>query len=212
MCKKAILLFLTLMITACLVCGCVSSRISDSDMDIYKKIHTYYSKMDCYSAKVAFSCFSNKTENHYTAEQKAMGNDKLFMRVHVPEKDFSVTTISNGEKTKTLTDGSAYAVTVPNADTLNLLFISQFFNLYYASEDTFLAVNSSAKGNVTLLETAVSSPGTSVSKVTLSIDNKTLAPQTLIVYDLAGNVTTSATFSDFRYNDKSITDKDFTTD
>ena len=211
MCKKVTAL-LTLMITLLSLSGCKSQSFGDSNMDIYEKIHAYYSNMDRYSANVAFTCYSNKTENHYTAAQKAMGNDKHWIRVQTPAENFSVTTVTNKDKTKTLADGSSYTVTVPTSDVTNFLFVDQFFSRYYASEDTCLSVTGGAEGNVTLLETPLFPVNNKDAKITLSIDNKTLAPVSLTVYSHGGTVTLSATFSDFKYNDKEIKDSDFTTD
>lgn len=212
MCKKSILFFLALMTSIFIISSCNKNSLSDSNMDIYEKIHNYYNQMECYSADVTFSCFSNKTENKYTAKQKAIGNDKFFVKVICLDKNLSVTTISDGKKIKTLTDGTDYSVTLPSKDTTNLLFINSFFNTYYSSEDTHLAVSSSDSGNITVLETSTFPNKVNATKLTLSIDNKTLAPISLTVYDLGGKVVISAEFSNFKYNDNSINEADFTTD
>jgi len=211
MCKKVIAL-LTLMTTVLALSACNGTKLYDSDMDIYEKIHAYYSNLRQYSADVAFTCYSNKTENHYNATQKALGNDKFYTKVETPEKNGLVTTITNGETTKTVADSSDYSITVPTAETMNLLFVNHFFKSYYASEDTSLAVNSSDTGSVTILETAVFPAKRDAAKLTLSVDNKTLAPVSLTVYSQGGSVIMSATFSNFKYNDKSVQDTDFTTD
>lgn len=212
MCKKITSVLLTLMISVFAFSACGGNRLSDSDMDVYEKIHSYYSKMESYSANVTFSVFSNKTENKYTAEQKAMGNDKFYCKVTAPDSGLSVTTISNGTTTKTLADGTDYSVTVPSSDTMNLLFINSFFKTYYSSEETYLAVNGGGKGNVTILETEIMPKSAAAAKASLSVSNKTLAPVSLTVYDMAGKVVMSAEFTNFQYNDKSINDSIFTTD
>lgn len=212
MCKKSSFVFLALMISVFGFSACGGKDLSDSDMNMYEKIHTYYSKMENYSANVTFSCFSNKTENQYTAVQKAMGNDKFYIQVSNSDSSLSVTTVSNGSATKTRTEGTDYSVTVPSADTMNLLFINSFFQAYYASENTCLAVNETVGGNVTVLETEIFPKNTNAAKISLTIDNKTLAPKLLTVCDPGGGVVMSAAFSDFRYNDKSIDESIFTTD
>ena len=211
MCKKVIAL-LTLMTTLLALSACNGTKLYDSDMDIYEKIHAYYSNLQQYSADVAFTCYSNKTENHYSATQKALGNDKFYIKVETPEKNGFITTITNGEMTKTVADSSDYSITVPTAETMNLLFVNHFFKSYYGSEDTCLAVNSSDAGGVTILETAVFPAKRDAARMALSVDNKTLAPVSLTVYSHGGNVTTSCKFSNFKYNDKSVQDTDFTTD
>ena len=212
MCKKTIPVLLTLMISVFVFSACGGSYLSDSDMDIYEKIHSYYSKMESYSANVTFTVVSNKTENTYTAEQKAMGNDKFYIRVTNADSNLSVTTITNGQKTKTVTDGSDYSVTVPSAETTNMLFVSNFFKTYYASEETYLAVNGAGQGNVTVLETEVSPKSANCAKASLTVNNKSLAPERLTVYDMGGNAVITCTFSDFQYNDKSISETVFETD
>lgn len=213
MCKKLIIL-LTLMTSVFVFSACGSgSLLSDNDMDIYEKIHTYYNNMESYSARVKFTVFSNKTQNTYTAEQKALGNDKFYVKVSSEDSGLSVTTISDGEKTKTVADGTDYSITLPTTEKLNLMFINSFFKTYYSSEDTSLAVNNSDNtGNTTLLETVLSPMTTGAAKVTLSIDNKTLSPVCLTVFTLEGTPAIKAEFSDFKYNDKSISINDFTTD
>lgn len=212
MCRK-LLCFLTLMTSVLLFSACSSfGSLSDSDMNIYEKIHSYYNKMECYSANLDFTVYSNKTENDYQATQKALGSDKFYIKTKAPESTLSVTTISNGDKTKTVTEGSDYSVTLPTGDTLGLLFVNAFFKTYYASEETVLTVSSSQNGNVTLLETTLSPVSKNAAKISLSINNETLAPEEITVYNLSGTPWIKGRFSDFKYNDKDINESVFITD
>ena len=186
--------------------------LSDSDMNIYEKIHSYYNKMECYSANLEFTVYSNKTENKYVASEKALGNDKFYMKTTSPKSDLSVTTISNGKKTKTLTEGSDYSVTLPSNDALCLLFVNTFFKTYYSSEETVLTVNKASEGNVTILETTLSPISKNAAKIQLSINNDTLAPEEITVYNIGGNPWIKGKFSDFKYNDKEINESVFNTD
>lgn len=212
MCKK-LLCFLTLMTSVTVFSACSSiGSLSDNDMNIYEKIHSYYNKMECYSANLNFTVFSNKTENEYQAIQKTFGNDKFYIKTKTPQSMLSVTTISNGNKTKTITEGSDYSVTLPASETLGFLFINTFFKTYYASEETALSVNSATKGNVTLLETSLSPISKNAAKITLSINNETLAPEEITVYNISGSPWIKGKFTDFKYNDKDINESVFNTD
>ncbi len=212
MCKK-LLCFLTLMTSVFLFSACSSfGSLSDSDMNIYEKIHSYYNKMESYSANLEFTVYSNKTENQYKATEKALGNDRFYIKTTSSESDLSVTTISNGDKTKTVTEGSDYSVTLPSKDALYLLFVNTFFKTYYASEETVLTVNKASEGNVTILETSLSPISKNAAKILLSINNDTLAPEEITVYNISGNPWIKGKFSNFKYNDKEISESVFCTD
>ncbi len=201
MCKKALILFLTLMITLS-ASGC-SRPFSDNDMDIYEKIHKYYSKMESYSADLDFTVFSNKTENRYFVSQKAVSPDKFFTRVTDKDGTFSVTTITNGNYTKTTADGSEYSLTIPNEEYVSLLFVNNFFGAYYSSEDTLISVNSKInESEKMVLDVFLPENDLCINKVSMSIDNKTLSPNTLTVYDKNDKKLIFAKYENFKYNEK----------
>ena len=208
MCKKLCLIFLALMISLGAY-GCAIEHFSDRDMDIYEKIHKHYSKMNSYSAVFEFEVTSNKTEKQYTAIQKTLSPDKFYTNVQSKNSGLAVTTITNGNKTKTITEGSDYFVTVPTAEHLGLLFVNRFFSTYYGSEETALVVNRAATSHVTVLTTDLSALDTVYETATLTIDNKTLSPIELSLKDKEGTPLLCGTYKDFRYNDKTVEESIF---
>ncbi len=208
MCKKRFLLALTISVFC--FSGCVSGGFLDSDMNCYEKIHAYYNKMERYSATVSLTVLSNKTENQYTMQQKAMGHDRFFSHIKHEKNDISVTTITNGKQTQTVTEGTDYSVTLPTHGETNVLFLNSFFKTYYASENTYLKVNGTENESVTVLETELNLTHTSVSKAALFVDNKTLSPLKLVLYDYGEKAIVTAKFSDFIYNDKAVNEEVFT--
>ncbi len=207
MCKK--LFVLTLMISACLFSACgKQSYLNDRDMDIYEKIHRYYSEMESYSATMTLKAYSNKTENVYTAEQKTKGN-RFYTKITSPAANFSVITVTDGDKTGTRTEGSDYTLTVPSADHTGMMFVNRFFTAYYASEQTAVTVSSNLSGSAAVvLETELSENNPRLSHAQLTLDSKSLAPLVLEITDATGKTVLQGTFSDFRYND-TIDDKFF---
>lgn len=208
MCKKLFFIFLTLMISLG-AHGCAIEHFSDSDMDIYEKIHKYYSEMNGYSAVLEFEVISNKTEKCYTAVQKTMSPDKFYTKVNAEDSGLTITTVTNGKKTKTLSEGSNYFVTLPTAEHLGLLFVNRFFSAYYGSEETALTVSRAKAGKVTALTTDLSALDTVYQTATLTIDNKTLAPVELILKDEKGATLLRGTYKDFKYNDKALKESVF---
>lgn len=208
MCKKLFLIFLTLMISLS-VCSC---GFSDSDMDIYEKIHKRYNKLESYTADLDLTVFSNKTENRYFLSQKTQDPDKFFTRVTDEKGTFSLTTVTNNGTTKVSADGSEYSMTVPCEDYMSLLFVNNFLRAYFASEETSLSVdNSLTKSDKTLMEVAVSFEDLNLSKVSLSFDNKTLLPDTITVYNRDSKAIAKGKYENFILNDK-INESVFSTD
>lgn len=201
MCKKFFALFLTLMISLSGV-GC-SRPFSDSDMDIYEKIHKTYNTLKSYSADLDLTVYSNKTQNRYFASQKCLSPDKFYMRVTDEDGTFSVTTITNNAVTKTTADGSEYSLTIPSEEYLSLLFVNNFFKAYYASEETSLSVDaSSTESDKTVLSVSVAENDLSISSVSLSVDNKTLAPYSITVFGPNDQKLAYGKYENFKLNDK----------
>lgn len=184
------------------VCGC-SRSLSDRDMHIYEKIHKNYNNLKNYTADICLTVYSNKTESQYFVHQKFLLPDKYFLRTTDENATFSLTTVTNGDITKTSADGSDYSLTVPSEDVLNLLFVNNFFKAYYSSEETFISVNSSLKnGKKTVLELAVHDKNSYISRASLSIDNETLTPSDFFAYDKEGTKVLSAEYLSYSQNEK----------
>lgn len=201
MCRKFFILFLTLMIS--LSMSACTRSFSDRDMDIYEKIHKTYSKMESFSADLDLTVFSNKTENRYFVAQKYSAPDKFFTRVTDTDATFSVTTITNGKVTKTFADGSEYSLTIPSEDYGSLLFVNNFFRAYYLSQQTSISVDASlTKSDKTVLDVEIPDNDLCIRNVSLSIDNKTLAPHSMTGYGEDESKLFVARFDNFKFNDK----------
>jgi len=198
MCKKLTLLILTLTISLS-VCGC---NLSDSDMDIYEKIHKKYLKMESYTADLDMTVFSNKTENRYFVTQKSQVPDKFYTRVTDPDGLFSVTTVTDGAVTRVDAEGSDYAITVPSDDYMNLLFVNNFLTAYYASESTYLSVDSSLiKGNNTSFSVDIDESGLCIRRACMTFDNDSLAPQSITIYGENEQILATAKYENFNFNE-----------
>lgn len=207
MCKKVFVLFLTLMISVS-VTAC--NGFTDSDMDIYEKIHKHYNKMESYTTDVDMTVYSNKTQNRYFITQKVKSPDMYYTHITDENATFSVTTTTKDGKTKTVADGCEYVMTVPDDKGLGVLFLDKFFKAYYASEETSLSVQKSYKSQKTVLSVDIFDENTDIRKISLSIDNKTMSPVCISVYG-DEELLIKGTFENFRYNEK-IDDSLFYTD
>ncbi len=201
---------LTLMIIL-LFSGCnANTKFSDDDLGIYEKIHRYYNKMESYSAKVRLNVKGNKTDNVYMIEQKVKGIDKTLSKVLSPESIKGLETVRNGENIKVrYPDDKNHELALEVSSDLDLSYLTGFLSLYYRSEETAVSVSAHSEGaSTTLLETELPDKSKRRQKASMLVDNKTLAPKNITVYDMGGNVIFIAEFVEFVYNDK-IDDKIF---
>lgn len=204
------LFLLTLMISLFLS-GCNGGvGFSDDDLGIYEKIHHYYSKMESYSARVRLTVRSNKTDNVYELEQSVKGSDKALSRILSPDSIKGLETVRNGDKvTVRFGDSDKNELAVEASEDIDLSYVSNFFSLYYRSEETAVSVSSREENaGTTLLETDLPAESARRQKASMLVDNRTLAPKNITVYDMGGNVVFIAEFIEFVYNDK-VEDKIF---
>lgn len=200
--KRCGRLLLALMIILCPV-GCTGRiRLSEQDANVYEKIHRYYSKMERYSARVRLTVKGNRTENEYLLEQYAEGNDKTLARIILPEELAGAETISNGERFMIRFAPIGTETGLETAEETDCLFVNRFLSRYYQSEETALTVNgTNGETGTTLLETELPSGKALYRKASMLIDNKTLAPKNITLYDMGGNIVSVAEFEKFVYND-----------
>lgn len=195
------LVLLTLMISLCLS-GCEGNvNFTDEDLDIYEKIHHYYNKMESYSAYVKMTVKSNKTENIYEMEQMSAGAKKM-TKIISPEHLSGIMTVKDGEKTQVVYAGNKeHKLSVPVSEDIDYSFVDNFMSLYYRSEETAVTTVAQDEGETTLLETELPLKSARRRKASMLIDNKTLAPKNITVYDMGGNIVFIADFVKFVYND-----------
>lgn len=200
--RKCKLVLLTLMISL-LFSACKSiPMLTDSDADIYAKIHNRFSHMTSYSSEVTMTVISNKTENKYELKQYFKAPDKMAAVYCDYGTKYIIT-----ETGAHLSRGESSAI-FPANDDVNYLFLNEFFKIYYLAQDTTLAVLNTEGGGSTILETELTTPTAYRYRARLTINNKTLSPMRLAICDMSGNDVLYADYKSFIYND-SIDDSIF---
>ena len=166
--------------------------------------------MESYSAKVLLTVKGNRGDNVYELEQKVSKDNKMCSCVLSPDNIKGIKTVKNGDKVKVIYNGKEKHELESEASAdLELSYVNNFFSLYYRSEETAVSVSAnSEKSATTLLETDLSDKSARRQKASMLIDNQTLSPKNITVYDMGGNVVFIAEFVEFKYNDK-IDDKIF---
>ena len=137
MCKRlcaVCALLLTLMITAACT-GVVP--LSDSEADVYQRIHKKYSQMKSYTARVRMTVQSNKTEEVYELEQQVRVPDAARITVTSPQSLSGLAAIYNGDSV-TLRQAGMGEVTLPAVPELNYTRPDELFGMDYKADETTL--------------------------------------------------------------------------
>ncbi|MBE7022390.1 MAG: outer membrane lipoprotein carrier protein LolA [Ruminococcaceae bacterium] len=200
MCKRLRItaaLVLTLMITA----GCASHfQLSDSHVDIYKRIHDKYNRMKSYTAEVTLTVKSRKSEQVYRLSQQVKEPELAAITIREPDSLSGLRTVFNGSQVRIESPAAPEGLVTTTQKMPNALLVNQFFSIYYQSEETAISVNSQESGGTMLLETECRPQKAEAYKVTLLLDTKTLEPKNITVFDVGGNVRMLAEFTEFVYN------------
>lgn len=204
-------LFFVTCLTALLLIGCGQNpTLTDQESGVYSRLHKKFSGMASYSATLRLTVKSNKTENVYTLKQKVKSPEQAVVTLIEPESLAGVTTVYSGGFVSVSSAEAEENMQLPASNTVNDLFLNEFFSQYYQSEDTSLSVNTSSdNAHNILLETVCIPDSAERHKISLLCDAKTLEPKVLTIYDVGGNIQTVAEFLDFSL-DPNLDDSLFT--
>lgn len=195
--------FFTLMILTLLTACETAQKLNDRDADIYTRIHNQYVRLSSYTAEVTLTVRSNKTENVYQCRQFYAADNKYRTELLSPDTVSGLVTIINGDRAYTgLPDGQDYTFEQLSDQTSDILFIDQFFANYYKSEETAIHVTGQPdETRYTVLQTDVIGQNARSYTMSLAIDNDTLLPHKLSVYDMGGQETVTAEYRNVKLNE-----------
>ena len=131
--------------------------------------------MPSYTANCSVTVFSNKNTNTYNL-QIIYDNSERRYRIDYDNMSIILGT-ANAQIKKDSTIMSA-----PVNNSYMLILPDMFFKSYYVGENASVAVDSATTGT-TLLECEIVNPPVWANTMKLWIDNKTLLPRTMKVYD-----------------------------
>lgn len=195
--KKGMVAVLTAVVLMTSLCGCGKN----SQHDVYREIYKRYSDIRSFYAAATVTVRSDKTESRYSVRQFYQKPDKFAFFVDAPE-DFSGSGyIFKDGKFKVLSGfGTDAAFAAKATDGKNVMFVCDFFEEYFKSEETSVRTNGSIKGKSTVLECFLQLRSETLYRQTLEIDNKTFLPLKLETLDVNDNPVVTVEYADFKLN------------
>mgnify|MGYP005763996023 FL=1 len=179
--------------------GC---SIKKDEVSTMEKIQNQLKNMESYQCTGTLTRISNKSENAYEIKQyyKSTGEYKLEMLA--PEDVAGNYTVYNGESVFQYNPRIQGKVIqgVPKSQMRNELFLGCFIKNYFQSEDVNVETGNMDIQKSTVLEAVIPGENKYTATEKLWIDEETLKPLKLVIYDTEGKERYIIEYKDFEYN------------
>ena len=176
----------TLLLLITTLAGC-----TNANENIHEKIHSRYYNMPSYTAKCNVTINSNKTKNTYSL------NVTYDSGQHRCRMDYDNMSIILGETNAQIKKDNT-VMSVPVDDSHMIVMLNTFFRSYYEGENASMTTGASANAGSTMLSCDIVNPPKFAKSMKLWIDNKTVTPTAMNIYDAEGNEKICIEFTEFK--------------
>ena len=177
--------------------GCTAKDVSPQE-----KINTALKEMTSYEAVAVLTRFGGGGEKEYTVRQCWQNDGKYRLEILSPDKYKGNYTVFNGEEicqyNPSVKDSMIH--NVPQSEARNQLFVGEFVKNYFTSENVSCAVANFDESKCTVIEAVIPGGNKYTSSEKLWIDNETIKPVKLVIYDREEQEKYILEFSEFEYN------------
>lgn len=195
--KKGIIAVAVILMMTLTSCG------ASLNHDVYTEIYNRYNAMKSFTATATVEVTGNKGNAVYKIKQYYTAPDKYRLDILEPEASAGTTYIFDGGNVYLKSDKGGSATLenyIPSEK--DYMFVPQFFEDYYKSEDSFAEASKDLSGEQTKLNSVTDSGNVSRFSQSIWIDNKTFVPSRLATYDINGGEVIVVDFEEFTLNDK----------
>ncbi len=197
--KKSIFAVFAALILAISLSGCGGK----SPHEPYKEIYKRYNHMQSFYAAATVTVFSDKSESQYAVRQFYEAPDKFAFFVDSPEAVAGSGYVAqNGQFTLKSGTGDSFDAKVAFPDSKNCMFVCDFFEEYYKSEETSVATDGGLVEDKIVMQCYTSDRNPNRFMQSLTVDAKTYLPLTLTTYNAENKPVSKVEFHDFKRNAK----------
>ena len=167
--------------------------------DAYAEIYKRYNEMKTFYAHVEIVVKNARTENVYEAKQYYAAPNRFSIEFEKPE-ELSGSGYSFNDGKIRLKSGIGKEEKLSAAYKMedSSIFITDFLEAYYKSEDAFVETSSDGEGEITVFNRYTGDGNRSFFKQRLSFDNNTFLPIRLETFDVDGNPTVTVIYKEFK--------------
>ncbi|MBE7023560.1 MAG: hypothetical protein E7412_03740 [Ruminococcaceae bacterium] len=169
--------------------------------DVYEEIYKRYNNLESFSAVAEVMVKSDKGENVYKVNEFYKAPDYAYLEITEPDilkgSGFSA---ANGEYRLVSGFGHSEKVEKELLSQHGVLFINDFFEAYFKSEETAVKASSDSGSPVTVMECYLNGKNRNRFIQTVHIDNKTLLPIKMETLDVDKKPVVTVMFREFQRN------------
>ncbi|MCL2461659.1 MAG: hypothetical protein FWF44_03270 [Defluviitaleaceae bacterium] len=185
-----------------LVAGCGSGGAKLQDQTAYEKIQTMLVNLTSFKADASVEYKSNKGSNTYDTLQQCRITGEYRIEVTGPKKVAGNVSIFDGKvisQFNTNISGRVNVTATENQERSEIL-LTNFIKNYLSSQEVSISVANIASEQCTVLEAAIPGNHPYLATEKLWVDNTTLKPVQLVIYDQQSSERIIVTYKTFEYN------------
>jgi outer membrane lipoprotein-sorting protein len=203
---KKILAVCALLVVLVFVSGCDGVGLrgpgNAEELSSFEKIQRMLVELHSYRAIATIEYRANKGSNIYETVQHARITGEYRVEVTGPERVAGSVTCSDGQRIyqfSTRVNGRV-SLLVRESQERSEIFLTSFIKNYLASQEVSISVSNMEEGQRTVLEAKIPGDHPYLSTQKLWVDNETLKPVQLIIYDPQGAERIIVTYHAVEYN------------
>ena len=185
-------------VSVLLFVGCGNSE----EVSTMEKIQNQLKNMESYECTGTLTRISNKGQNVYDIKQYYKSTGEYRLELLSPDDVAGNYTVFDGTSIfqhNPRVQGK-YIKNVPQSQMRNELFLGSFAKNYFQSEDVSIETANMETGTTTVLEAVIPGENKYTATEKLWIDDETIKPVKLVIYDVEGNERYIVEYKDFEYN------------
>ena len=191
------ILFVVTVIVCLFLTACATKEES-----LMEKIQERLTSMESYRCTADLIRITNKGENTYGIAQFYKSSGEYKLMITSPDNLKGNYTVYNGEKICqfSASAGGKVIADAPESQARNELFLGSFVKNYMQSEEVSVDVAVMDESRCTVLEAVIPGNNRYTATEKLWIDNETLDPVRLAIYDTEGKERYIIDYKDFEFN------------
>jgi len=183
-------------------CAAISRPGPEDTRSAYERVHEMLLSLQTYRAVATVEYISNRGSNIYETLQHASTDGRYRIEVTGPENVAGNVTVFDGQTISQFNPRVSGRVAMSTRENpeRSEIFLTSFIRNYLGSKDVSISVGSFGQGSFTVLETVVPGNHPYMASERLWVDNQTLAPVRLVIYDRDGAERVIVNFKSFELN------------
>jgi len=194
--------WVALFLAIALLAACQSRIGAEPEPTTYQKIHQHLVELQTFRARATVEYISNRGTNTYETIQHGRITGEYRIEVTGPENVAGNITSSDGQhiyQFSTRVNGRVNILARENQERSEV-FLTSFIKNWLASQESSVTVANMDEGQFTVLEATIPGNHPYLAIQKLWVNNETLLPAKMIIYDQNGTERVIVTYHSFEYN------------